>query len=182
MAGSASITGLYTAEGADFVTRAVDRLDLTRDGIDGDRHWGPTRLSGPREPWHPRGTVIRNDRQVSILGEEELATIAAAMTLPSLPAEWIGGNLVLAGIPDLSRLAVGSRLMAPSGATLFVTGYNKPCRKSGQSIAGFTGIDGHTFGFVRAARGMRGLVAYVERAGLIAIGDEMRVVPAVTAD
>ena len=175
------IAGLFTADGDGFVTRPVQRLELTRDGIAGDRHWGPTRLSGPREPWHPRGTVIRNDRQVSILGEEELVAIADAMDLPHLPAEWIGGNLVLAGLTDLSRLPAGTRLMAPSGATLFVTGYNKPCRKSGRAIAGFSGRNEHMFGFVRAARDRRGLVAYVERDGAIALGDELRVVPAVTA-
>jgi hypothetical protein len=177
----AKIVGLYTADGDGFITRPVERLDLTRDGIAGDRHWGPTRLSGPREPWHPRGTVIRNDRQVSILGEEELARIALDLDLPGLPAEWIGGNLVLAGLADLSRMPAGTRLMAPSGSTLFVTGYNKPCRKSGRAIADFSGRDDHMFGFVRAARDLRGLVAYVERDGPIAVGDALRVVPAVTA-
>jgi hypothetical protein len=175
------IAGLYTADGDGFVTRPVQRLELTRDGIAGDRHWGPTRLSGPREPWHPRGTVIRNDRQVSILAEDELAAIAEALALPHLPAEWIGGNLVLAGLAGLSRLSPGTRLMAPSGATLFVTGYNKPCAKSGAAIAGFSGRPEHRFGFVRAGRDLRGLVAYVERDGAIAVGEDLKVLPAVTA-
>lgn len=113
----------------------------------------------------PRGTIIRNDRQVSILAEEELVAIAGAMALPHLPAEWSGGNVVLSGLAHLSLLPAGTRLMAPSGATLFVTAYNLPCRKAGRSIAGFSGVDGHMFGFVRAARGLRGLVASVERAG-----------------
>ncbi|WP_211596708.1 MOSC domain-containing protein [Phreatobacter stygius] len=171
-----AVTGLFSADERDFVSHAVDRLDLGLDGIAGDRHAGATRKTGAREPWHPRGTVIRNDRQVSILSAEELAETAALMGLPTLPAEWIGANITVAGMPALSQLAPMSRLMAPSGATIVVTAYNAPCRQSGRAIAARSGVAAHEFGFVKAASGRRGLVGYVERPGLVRLADVLTVV------
>ena len=55
------------ALGEDFVTEAVDELRLGFDGIEGDLHAGYTRKSGSREPWYPRGTEMRNERQLSIV-------------------------------------------------------------------------------------------------------------------
>jgi hypothetical protein len=46
----ATADALLTATGGDFVTRAVETLDLGFDGIPGDVHGGSTRLSGGREP------------------------------------------------------------------------------------------------------------------------------------
>lgn len=176
MTGTLTVTGLFAADRGTFVSRPVDGIDLTLDGVPGDLHGGPTRRTGGREPWHPRGTVIRNDRQISILGDEELAVIAAAMGLPRLPADWIGANLTLSGRTDLSLLPAGARLMAPSGATILVTAYNAPCRQSGRAVAERSGVPDHEFGFVKAAKGRRGLVGYVERAGALAVGDLVTVI------
>ena len=79
----------------DFVTAAVPDLTVTYEGIPGDRHFGLTRLSGAREPWYPRGTEMRNDRQISLLAVEELAEIATGLDIPLVKAEWIGGNIVV---------------------------------------------------------------------------------------
>jgi len=171
-----SVTGLFVAAGKDFVTSPVDRLELDLNGIAGDLHAGPTRKSGAREPWHPRGTIIRNDRQLSILGDEDLAEIARGMGLPTLPATWVGANMTLSGHDHLSALPPMTRLMAPSGATLAITGYNAPCRQSGRAIAVRSGDAAHEFGFVKAGKGRRGLVAYVERAGAIEAGDSLKVI------
>lgn len=176
MAPTVTVTGLYFAGGRDFVSRAIDRLALTLDGIAGDIHAGPTRRTGAREPWHPRGTVIRNDRQLSVLADEELAETAAALGLAKLPAEWIGANLTVSGLDRLSALAPMSRLMAPSGATIVVTAYNAPCRQSGRAIAARSGVPAHEFGFIKAANGRRGLVGYVERPGLIVLADVLTIV------
>ena len=54
----------------------VEALDLTFDGLAGDRHGGPTRRTGGREPWYPRRTEIRNERQISIVSRDELAVVA----------------------------------------------------------------------------------------------------------
>lgn len=86
------------AEGRDFVSAPVSRLELTMEGIAGDFHAGVTRQSGGREPWYPRGTVMRNERQVSILSAEELKLVAENMGLPRVEGGWIGANLVLEGM------------------------------------------------------------------------------------
>ena len=92
-----TVRGVYAATEGGFETRAVPALTLTYDGIPGDRHAGMLRPSGPREPWHPRGTEMRNERQLSILGADELLAVAERLGIERLEPEWIGGNLVLAG-------------------------------------------------------------------------------------
>ena len=78
-----AIAGLYKAVGRDFVTSAVDELPLVFEGIPGDVHAGHTRKSGAREPWYPRGTEMRNERQLSILSVEEMRLVARRLIFPS---------------------------------------------------------------------------------------------------
>jgi MOSC domain-containing protein YiiM len=149
----------------------VAALHLGFDGIVGDRHSGLTRRSTSREPWYPRGTVIRNDRQVSIVSGEELAKVAKAMGLPMLDPAWIGANLAIKGIADLSALPPGTRMTFADGAVLKVEAENGPCRVAGRSIAGhMPGREGLDLWFPKAARHKRGLVASVEKPGTIALG------------
>ncbi|TIX63586.1 MAG: molybdenum cofactor sulfurase, partial [Mesorhizobium sp.] len=70
---AAKVSALYVAPFDHFETRAVEELRLGFDGIDGDFHAGATRRSGGREPWYPRGTEMRNERQLSIVAADELA-------------------------------------------------------------------------------------------------------------
>jgi hypothetical protein len=170
-----AITGLFVADGLDFVSRPVASLELTLDGIVGDRHAGATRKAGPREPWHPRGAEIRNDRQLSIVGEEELQAIATAMAVESLPATWLGANLMVKGLPALSDLAPGTRLITAPGAALVVTAYNAPCRRAGRTVADSLGRPGSDRLFTTAAKGRRGLVASVERVGRLTVGEALAV-------
>jgi hypothetical protein len=160
----------------DFVTTAAHHLTLTYAGIPGDRHSGLVRPSGAREPWYPRGTEMKNERQLSILSAEELVEVAAAMAIPELKPEWIGGNLLLSGIPNLSLLPPRSILMFPSGAAVRIDGDNGPCRTSGRSIAAqFPDRPDVELGFVKAAKYKRGLVGWVEREGEISPGDAIKI-------
>ena len=159
-----------------FVTTSIDHLDLTYAGIAGDLHSGLYRKSGAREPWYPRGTPMRNERQLSILSVEEMGEVAAALDLPELPPAWIGGNLLLSGIPSLSQLPPRSILMFPSGASIRIDGDNGPCRSSGRAIAGHVpGRPDLEFGFVKAAKYKRGLLGWVEREGPIRPGDPVKI-------
>jgi hypothetical protein len=170
-----------------FVTRACEQLTLDLSGIPGDFHGGATRKSGAREPWLPRGTVLRNDRQISALGEEELAEIAASLDIDALPPEWIGGNLLIAGLERFSRIAPGSRLAMggawggngrfDGGAVLRVEAYNFPCRQSGRAVAALAGRTELEFAFVKAAAALRGLVLSVDLAGPVTRGDAVVVIP-----
>ena len=163
------------APGDSFVSQPADRLDLTYAGIAGDLHSGLYRKSGAREPWYPRGTPMRNERQLSILSAEEMAAVAAAMDLGALDPAWIGGNLLLSGIPDFSALPPRSILMFPSGAAIRIDGDNGPCRQSGRAIAAATGIPKHETAFVVAAKHRRGLVGWVEREGAVSPGDPVKI-------
>jgi hypothetical protein len=173
-----------------FVTHACERLTLALSGIPDDPHGGATRRSGAREPWLPRGAVLRNDRQISALSEAELADVAASLDLDALPPEWIGGNLLISGLDGFSRIAPGSRLAIggewggrgrfDGGAVLRVEAYNFPCRQSGRAVAALARRPELEFGFVKAAAALRGLVLSVDLAGPVTPGDAVVVIPPVT--
>ena len=170
------VVEVLTADAAGFATRPVERARLAFGGIEGDRHFGLTRRSCARTPWHKAGTVIANTRQISILSLEECAEIARRLGIARVEPRLIGANLVLEGDPDLTGLAPATRLIFPSGATLFVTEENRPCRYAGQALAEAFGEPRLEFEFVRAAQGRRGVVAMVEREGEIATGEAVKVV------
>lgn len=173
---TARVEGTFVVECRAVKSTPHDTLHLTYAGITGDRHEGLVRPSGPREPWYPRGTPMRNERQVSILGAEELAEIAATLGVDYLDPAWIGANLCLSGIQNLTQLPPRSLLLFPSGATLRIDGDNDPCRKCGAAImAHIPDRPDLQFAFVKAAKDKRGLVAWVEREGIIRAGDEVKV-------
>ena len=159
-------------------TRRVDVIALDLGGIPGSRHHGFTRKAGPREPWYQRGMEMRSARQLTIVSVEELAAIAAAMRLNDIAPEWIGANAVLEGLPRLSWLPSGTRLIF-SDATIVVEAQNAPCHISGKSIARHVDPDGKVAGlsleFPKKAQGLRGLVASVERAGTVRAGETVSV-------
>ena len=130
-----SVHGLFVAKGDHFETEPVDSIALTFEGIEGDHHIGHTRRSGGREPWYLRGTEIRNERQLTILSQDDLAAVAAAMEIDRIEPEWIGGNMMLDGIANLSMLPAGTLLFFEGGATLKVDFQNAPCKVSGAAIA-----------------------------------------------
>jgi hypothetical protein len=159
-------------------THKVDRLSVDLEGMPGSRHHGFWRQAGPREPWYRRGTPIRSGRQVTLVSIEELAAVATLLHLPELEAEWIGGNVVVEGLPNLSWLPMGTRIFAASGAVLVVEGQNAPCRIAGRAIARHVPDDqrpGLDTAFAKLAAGQRGLVASVERAGDLATGDTLTI-------
>jgi hypothetical protein len=170
------VDGTFVVETAAVESTARPELMLTYAGIVGDRHEGLVRPSNAREPWYPRGTPMRNERQLSILSTEELAEVAAALNLPQILGQWVGANLVISGIPHLTQLPPRSLMMFPSGATIRIDGDNDPCRKTGKTIAAqHEGRADLELGFVKAAMGKRGLVGWVEREGAIRAGDAVKV-------
>ena len=170
----ATVSKVLCATGDDFVSAEAAFLPLTFEGIEGDFHAGISRPSGGREPWYQRGTVMRNERQVSILSQEELDEIAQGMGIEVLEPGWIGANLVIAGIPLLSMLPPRTQLFFEGGVTLRIDGDNGPCRLAGASIAkNFPEMDETSLAlsFVKAAKRRRGVVAWVEKPGVIADGE-----------
>lgn len=175
---AARVAALYLAPFDHFETRAVDTLQLGFDGIDGDFHAGTTRRSGGREPWYPRGTEMRNERQLSIVAADELAIVAERMGIAEIKPEWIGANLVIEGLPHLSMLPSGTLLFFKGGATVKVNAQNGPCRIAGRSVAenaGMADVEAGALLFPKAAKRLRGLVAWVEKPGTITAGEEISV-------
>ena len=142
-------------------------------GFDGDFHAGLTRPACVRvRNLHLKGTEIRNARQLSILSAEEMAQIAEAIDLPSLDPTLLGASIILEGIPDFTFVPPASRLQSADGTTLVVDVENGPCNLPAREIENET--PGHGKGFRAAALGKRGVTAWVEREGPLAIGDELR--------
>ena len=175
-----TVSGLFRAMGSDFPTSAVEELPLTFDGIPDDFHAGPTRKSGGREPWYPRGTVIRNERQVSILAPDELRTVAKRLDLPEVKPEWMGANMIVDGVSDLTMLPPRTLLFFEGGVTIKIDGDNGPCRVTGREIAShFEGRQDVELNFAKVAQHLRGLVGWVEKPGTIRVGEafEARIPP-----
>jgi len=155
--------------------RSVARTEVFAGftGVEGDRHGGATRPSCSRVvAQHPKGTVIANVRQFSVVSAEEMADIAAAIGLDRLDPEWLGASMVIEGIPDFSHVPPSARLQTEAGTTLVIDMQNRPCHFPGQEIE--TDRPGHGKAFKRAAEGRRGVTAWVEREGPLAVGDAMR--------
>ncbi|MBU6378548.1 MAG: MOSC domain-containing protein [Gammaproteobacteria bacterium] len=173
---TAQVAGLLAATGADLVSAPVEAFQLRFGGLEGDRHAGLTRRSCSRTRWHVRGTEIANTRQISIVSAEECAEIAQLLDVPRIEPRLIGANIVIGGLSALSGLPPSTRLQFPSGATLFVTEENMPCRVAGGMLAQALGLPRLELDFPRLAVGRRGLVALVEREGEVRVGDTIELV------
>ncbi|WP_274365645.1 MOSC domain-containing protein [Paenibacillus thermotolerans] len=158
-----------------FVTREVDIINVELGGIPGDRHYGLLRPADSRQKIYPRGTLIANRRQISIVSLEDCALIAEHLGLPEIKPEWLGANIVVSGIETLTELPSGTRLVFPNGTGLICEGENLPCIGPGKVIEAMSGISGIRTKFVPAAKKLRGIVCSVEREGVIAKGDAIKV-------
>ncbi len=160
---------------ADTTIRAqpVDTLNLGFSGDIGARHEGVNRASCVRvKNLYPEGTEIRNVRQLTVLSQEELSAIADDMRLDQLDPSHLGASIVLRGIPDFTHIPPSSRLQAEDGLTLTVDMENRPCVLPGREIE--ADQPGHGAAFKPAARGRRGVTAWVERPGHLNLGDKMK--------
>ena len=152
----------------------VPAMALDFGGMVGEIHAGRTRPSCSRvAAQHVRGTEIANVRQVSVVSAEELAAIAATMGIASLDPAWLGASIVVEGLPDFSHLPPSSRLQGPDGVTLVIDMQNRPCHLPAMTIEEELGAAAGK-AFKAAAKGLRGVTAWVERPGNLSIGDEMR--------
>ena len=153
-------------------TARIDEIDATFEGLAGERHSGLVSLSDVRyRKQYEKDTPIRNTRQITMLSVEDLAQIAENLGIDNIEPEWLGGNLLVSGIPKFTEVPPSSRLIFSSGASLVVDNENEPCRYPADVV------DRHHPGagarFVAAAKNLRGTVCWVEREGRIKIGDKI---------
>ena len=165
--------GAVTTPDAAITSVPLDELDLTFAGPQGDIHAGLTRPSCSRvTSQYPRGTDIRNTRQISILCADELDRIAAAIGLDKIDPSWLGSTMVVRGIPDFSHVPPSARLQSQSGTTVTIDMHNRPCHLPARVISAIDPQAGK--GFKSAAAGLRGVTAWVERPGRLRLGDRLR--------
>ena len=153
-----------------ITAQPVDVMPLGFAGFEGEVHAGLTRPSCSRvTKQHPKNTTIRNVRQLCVVSAEEMAEVTRTMGLERMDYAWVGASLVLEGIPDLTHLPPSSRLQGPDGVTLVVDMENLPCQEPAVTIE--KALPGQGKGFKRAAAGKRGVTAWVEREGVLRLGD-----------
>lgn len=174
---TATVTWLGWVESRKATLRSepLETVDATLEGFPGEDHGGATRPSCSRvlALYPERGTPIRNTRQLSILSAEELDEIERTLGLEELSPDLLGASLILSGLPDFSHIPPGTRLQAPSGATITIDLENGPCNFPAKEIE--EAHPGHGKGFKAAAMGKRGVTAWIEREGRIAVGDTLTV-------
>jgi hypothetical protein len=145
---------------------------LTYAGIPGEAHGGLTRPACSRvRSQYPKDTEIRNVRQLSVVSAEELSEIAVDCGLDDFDPTLIGASLVISGIPDFTHLPPSSRLQFPDGSSIVVDMENRPCHLPAKPMNADHPGAGDKFKV--AAKGKRGITAWVEREGRIAVGDEV---------
>lgn len=171
-----SVTALHVWHPDQEFPHPVNAITLEWGGIPGDRHFGETMPSNSREKHaFERGTTIRNYRQISIVDSAELATIAENMGLNEILPGTIADNICTEGLPDLTKLPLMTRLMFPSGASIMTGGENNPCTIAGKMVGSRYGTQPHAF--PKAAMHLRGITGWVERPGLITMGDHITIIP-----
>ncbi len=162
---------LISSDPHSIVSTKLPLVNVLLTGFEGDKHSGFTRPADTRTPYYPRGTEIRNNRQVTLVSSEELEQVARVMAVPEVLPEWLGANLLLAGIPGLSRLPANTRLVFEHQAVLVVQNENGPCKWPGLELAKAYGRSELEVAFINAALHLRGLAACVERPGVIHTGE-----------
>src|SRR6056297_2375279 len=155
---------------ASLCAEPLSEIMATYAGVEGEEHAGLTRPSCSRvTSQYPRGTDIRNVRQFSILSAEDLDAIATRMGMGAINPAWVGASMVLQGIPDFTHVPPSSRLQSSAGTTLVVDMENRPCHLPAKVID--EDAPGNGKAFKTAAKGRRGVTAWVEREGILRVGD-----------
>ncbi|WP_171125712.1 MULTISPECIES: MOSC domain-containing protein [unclassified Ruegeria] len=163
----------HVQAGQSIRASAVREMSLGFAGAAGERHEGVNRSSCVRmKNLYPQGTEIRNVRQLSVLSEDEMQATAAEMGLDALDPSFLGVSILLRGIPDFTHVPPSSRLQGPDGVTITVDMENRPCVIPGREVE--SDLPGHGAAFKPAAKGRRGVTAWVERPGVLKLGDRMK--------
>ena len=171
----ATVAGTFVGGHDAAGSARVDLLALDFGGVIGDRHHGLTMRSTVRETRvHPKGTEIRNNRQLSLIDEAELAAIASAMGVARVDGAWVGANVTTVGLPDLTHLPELTRLVFSGGAVIALNGENLPCTTAGAEVGKHAGT--RPSDFPKAAIGRRGVTGWVERPAAIRPGETIQVV------
>jgi MOSC domain-containing protein YiiM len=155
----------------------VQKLEVYLSGLKQDRHGGFTKVAGIRESRIvEKGTEVMNLRGITIVGTEELAEIAQKLELKEVTSHDLEANIEISGIPDFTRLAIGTMLKFTRKCVLMITSENLPCVVAGKRVADRVGQPDIEWKFPKAAIHLRGVTAMPFASGIIKVGDEVEVI------
>jgi len=164
--------GLNDDRAAGLANRSVEALDLQFSGPMGESRRGLTRASCSRvTSQYPKGSEIRNTRQLCLMSAEELADIASEMGVEALAPALLSVSILVSGIPDFTHIPPASRLVS-AGASICIDMENRPCHLPAKGIE--AALPGKGGLFKVAAKARRGVTGWVEREGALRLGDELR--------
>lgn len=177
-----TVAGLYKGMEETVEKFPEPELTLDRNGVIGDRFYGPTRYSNSRH------TVVPNERMWSAVTIEDVTFALAHWNkllrdkqlparLTELDPAWFGPNICFSGMIAFSLVPPGTKFVFSGGPILIVAEENQPCMNAAQFIADqYADQDVKPELFVKAALLHRGLVGYVEKGGIMRVGDTASVV------
>ena len=173
--GTVEFLGANSSLAEDLASQPLKSVVMGFAGFEGEDHGGLNRSACSRlTNVHPKGTPLKNQRQLTVLSSEEMAETAAAMGIETgLDPCWVGANVVLSGVPSLTILPPGTRLQLPDGGTFVVDMENGPCKFPGEIIDRHHPGQGKSY--PTAAYGKRGFTAFVEREGTANLGDQVEI-------
>ena len=152
----------YTPEGASF-SSPLEKATFTLEGMIGDKHSGLTMMSRTHHPEFSEKIEMANTRQLSIMSVEELFSISKELGIKEIKPEWMSANLLLSGIPNLSKLPTGTRLHFSGGLIIYNEGQNFPCKTTARIVQEqYPEVEGIQKIFIKTAMQKRGLIAWVE--------------------
>ena len=150
------------------VSTPLDVIKLDNHGIIGDSHAGATMMKSNQE--------LPNTRQVSLVSVEELNEISNETEIDKIMPEWIGANILVSGIPNLSKLPNGTKVEFANRTVLIVEEANTACSSAGRAIqTHYPSREDIGSRFPKFALGRRGILAWVEHGGDIRSGDSVSV-------
>ena len=190
--------------GSVWSTEVYDSFELERDGIPGDRHFGPTRTVRRYQSAEFAGREIPNDRQLSVVDAGDMVAIADELALPiqdieersgfgvdRFMAAQLAANIMVraSGNRDLNAVATSGDVLVfgePDGGapSMRVTEYNKPCNQPVTNLVNSLtalgigmplSIDHLRGRFKEAAARRRGWVGSVYITGTVAVGHQVSV-------
>ena len=177
------LAGIFIAsDTSSLISKRVNAVRVAENGLEGDKHQGWFRKADARARRYPKGTRIWNSRQISIVSEDELALIAKNLGIERIDPEWLGANICLREVPDVSLLPPRTKIFIPNEdggpeVGIYITASNKPCVGPGEIIQlNNPQIHGLAVAFPKVAVNRRGVVAVVEHGGVVREGATVSVV------
>lgn len=97
---------------------------------------------------------------------------AEQIGLPEFKPQWMGATMMVRGLPDFTHVPPSSRLQNAAGTTLVIDMENRPCKYPGEEqVEPLHPGKGKLL--LKALLDRRGVTAWVEREGPLAVGDTL---------